>query len=92
MVITTKKVTIEYPVYFVDGVQTCCANVRGQCCRFLMTARMGTKQICTLGDDIGDVEVFYGENGFVKPHDRCELSKPVSLYELSNHSSIENEP
>ncbi len=84
MVITTKTVAIEYPVFFVDGVQTCCANMHdGQCCRFLMTARMGTKQICTLGDEIGDVEVFYAENGFVKPHSRCGLAKPVSLYELS---------
>lgn len=74
MKIKTKLKGIFYPIYFVDGVQTCCAKIKDeQYCYFLRTQGHGLYNICTM--DYEDLPVYEGPNGYLVPHTNCQLKE-----------------
>ncbi len=68
-VITESTVTLDFPVYYENGEQTCCANyTKRMICPFL-GSYMGVKYSCMVSGE----KVHPGEAGFLVPEPNCIL-------------------
>ncbi len=72
----TKKM-IEVKVYYTpSGAPTCATNwEKGEVCRFLVNHKMGFEHKCQSSDLF--LERGNGGNGYLEPHNNCELHMEV---------------
>ena len=56
-----------------DGIPTCCANhTLGTVCRFFGSRKVGTSDVCMLGERR---DLMNRTNGFIRPDNKCEVWK-----------------